>query len=334
MSTEVSNLAIQDIRIQMASGLRPLDIEDLADFVEFNFPHWQFEFDAEHIKLSHPRDVHFYIDPDLEYWSIQRHTSSNFLHRAATEVILGKGYCISFEDSYFLDYCIGLISQPSTPLVILHIDNHTDRGHMSAKFSKDHLLDNFSNLKIPVGLTIDYIDKLRGRGILHQGNFLSLFSMLSHPTIVIHLSNQHGAPFEGVFHHIEPVDMDLGYGLVGTQFPPSSQIVDFEGGLYWSSGTLDSLPSVVSYVNGLDGEFTVLGHVDLDEFDNPWDCSSENASNIPIETQSCINTIESVVLLLQKLRRLAGTHYCAPLGFFPSVHFNATIELIRRLHND
>lgn len=310
---------------QLKVNVENNDIEHTANYYSYHFPHWMLEsLDDGMVKLVHPYIPNFYIDP----WLIDTLRPED-LSKICGNVIKESQYTVSFEDSYFLD-CFFQHCHLEETLLIIHIDNHSDRGWFFGSNT-----DNYSTISIgstgeifPLDLSENCVKLLRGEGIIHQGNFLSLFSYSPSRVHVVFATDElnDSTPIFGVNPRILP---DSEENLI-TIFELNDDTKN--SNFTWQEGPRKSLDSMIRVAIESLSDPQIMVHIDLDEYDNPWDGNSVNESNLAGETSNVIEMFRRDIEIIHQFNPIHW-HYCMPAGFFPAKHWLSVLNFLEEFHD-
>ena len=325
---EPTNPAILATPIQFQQGsVNPdnLGIETVADYFCHHFPHWMLDsIDQGEIKFIQPNNPSFYIDPML-----MKNIEGEQLRDICANVIRGEKYAISFEDSFFLD-CYFDQCDSEEDLLIIHIDHHTDRGWMygDLDLNRQNLKLSSTGENLIFHDSFECVNQLREKGILHQGNFLSFMSASKRKVHVIFATDQIQEMSE--IHSVSPNVVEDEYSRKITFFELSEKRQ--ESSYLWQEGPVNCLAHMIDMAF-LESKFDkVMVHIDLDEYDNPWDGNSANETNIEGSTSHVLKKLASDIDLISKTEPVFW-HYCMPTGFFPAKHWKKVIEFLEDYHD-
>ena len=296
------------------------DVESVADYYCHHFPHWMLdEITKSSIKFSHPKNTDFYIDPFL-----LNRIDGMQLYSLCSSIIKKEKYSISFEDSYFLD-CFLENHSPEKPVIIIHIDHHTDRGWFFGELEKGKEILKLSSTGENIQLAFDTrcISTLRKHGILHQGNFLSFFSFFPNGVQVVYATNE--ITEEPHKYSIKTSIEKDEYSNYTTRF--SIATLEPKTRYIWREGPRSSIKEMIESAISESPDAEIFVHIDLDEYDNPWDGNSYNEGNMPKDTLSVIREFSSDLSIIDSFEP-KFTHFCMPTGFFPAIHWIKTISAI------
>ena len=303
------------------------DIEDSADYVSHYFPHWMLRgfLEPEAVILEHPWIPEYYLDHNLI-----ENVIGEDLFNICRGVISGENYCISFEDSYFLD-CFLENYDEEEEYIIIHIDHHNDRGKIFAKFIEEEKKFELSSTGELVKSEISKKDlhTLRENGIIHQGNFLSYLSSCNNLIHVLFGTDE--LTTVPMTYSVSPkTEIDeVGFSITG--YPLSTTLEHYQKFL-WTEASRIYLHQMLSAAIKQHPNARIWVHIDLDEYDNPWNGNDINKNNIPCNTDDVLNQLSHDIEIISQFKP-DYFHYCMPTGFFPSTHWIKCIELVRGLHD-
>lgn len=310
---------------QHSVNLAKFGIERTADHYCYHFPHWMLKsLDDNLVELVHPTDTEFYLDP----WLIDS-VSGKDLAQICSNIVKKQHYSVSFEDSYFLD-CFFDLCKPDKTLLLIHIDNHSDRGWFYGE-----VLDNSNAIQIssteeilPFTLTENSLRLLRENGILHQGNFLSLFASSTSKIHVVFATDEieRKTPTYAVLPKVT-TDSEL-RTITILELVDDLKCSNFT----WQEGPRHTLDSMIKEATESFDFDNVMAHIDLDEYDNPWDGNSVNQDN---KSDDTLNVIKKLKLDLKTILpyKPIYTHYCMPTGFFPAKHWEEVLDFLEEFHD-
>jgi hypothetical protein len=302
------------------------DIELVADYVCNYFPHWMLEkVEDGEIIFKHPWNSDYFLDPN-----IIEHVSEQDLLSLCGNLIRGNNYDITFEDSYFLDYFIDNYNE-NEEYVIIHIDHHSDRGPIFANFDENKFQFELSSTNELVDAEFGSVSlaKLRENGIIHQGNFLSFLATSKAAIHVVFASDE--LTTQPVTCDVTPTSNLDEHGFLITKYLLIEET--FEKGDYkWTEGPRDLLQEMIVSVIEKMPNAQILVHIDLDEYDNPWDGNTVNQHNVPCDTEHVLDEFSKDLKIINDFNP-KYFHYCMPTGFFPSKHWISCIKFLRNHHD-
>jgi hypothetical protein len=196
-------------------------------------------------------------------------------------------------------------------------------------------MDNSNSINIgstgeiaPLDLSERCVKLLRSKGIIHQGNFMSLFSYSPSRVHVVFATNQldESTPIFGVNSRIVP-DSE-GNPMTIFELIDDSNTVNFT----WQEGPRHALDSMIMDAIESLSDPQIMVHIDLDEYDNPWDGNSVNESNLAGETSNVIEMFQRDIGIIQPYNPIHW-HYCMPTGFFPAKHWLSVLNLLEEFHD-
>jgi hypothetical protein len=323
-STNPSILAEPILFPQGSVNTEKLGVETVADYYCHHFPHWMLDsLDEGHVRFIQPDNPWFYIDPVL-----QEEIKGEQIKDICANVIRGEKYAISFEDSFFLD-CYFEQCKPDEDILIIHIDQHTDRGSLygDLDLSRRTFKSSSTGENLIFSDSFECVKLLREKGILHQGNFLSFMSASKSKVHVIFATDQVSEISE--IHSISPNVREDEFSRKSTFFELSEK--QEHSNFLWQEGPIDSLARMIDNAFCESKYYKVMVHIDLDEYDNPWNRNSDNEMNVESSTSHVLGRLTSNINLISKTEPVFW-HYCMPTGFFPAKHWSEVIQFLEGYH--
>ena len=325
---------------RVAKDRLPVDREERFDTLHSYFCElwaWAEEADGEwEIAVSRPDRAAYYVDPNLpsglDWYS--RTFGAVDVAAIAHAVHRSPAFQLSLNDSWTLwSWALWLNHRSLSDLdvTILHVDDHDDL--MTPRLLvRDRIIDALTGKEFRLDVPSTVEPAIRS-GAIGVGSFMSPFIRAARRVDVRHLcATAYARKREGQFR------------LVPTSVPDALLYPkDVSPGLRLDAAAADEpIDRRYSVTDNLDlwlrdlRPGPVLLHVDMDYFNNRFNCSSDwqDSENHDPDAASVLQRIEEMINALRRggvLQRIEDIAIALSPGFFPAELWQPSIELMQRL---